>query len=791
MSSSQSDVGCILYVHFPYIGSSQQYCVSSGGVTILNHQDPFEILGPHPIEIKGQPGWVVRAYLPNADAAYVICPEERQEYVMRSVHDPHFFECAIATPAPLNYQLRVHEGDHERVIYDPYAFKSPLLTDYDRHLFAEGNHHRIYEKLGAHLTTSEGVDGVYFALWAPNARNVSVIGDFNGWDGRKHQMGKGASGIWELFIPELTEGTAYKFEVKNTAGHIYEKSDPYGFQQEVRPKTASIVADLERYSWTDQAWIETRRHTDPLSQPISIYEVHLGSWMHASADEPPISESGKPIEPVIAADLKPWARFLTYRELAERLIPYVKDLGFTHIELLPVAEHPFDGSWGYQVTGYYACTSRYGSPQDFMYFVDQCHQQGIGVIVDWVPGHFPKDGHGLALLDGTHLYEHADSRKGEHKEWGTLVFNYSRNEVRNFLVANVLFWMDKYHIDGIRVDAVASMLYLDYCREPGEWVANEYGGRENIEAADFIRHLNNVIFSYYPGILSIAEESTAWPMVSWPTYVGGLGFNLKWNMGWMHDMLDYFSMDPWFRQFHQNNVTFSIMYAFSENFMLALSHDEVVHGKSNMPGKMPGDEWQKFANMRALYAYMYTHPGKKTLFMSMEYGQWSEWNVWADLEWQLLKYDPHMQLRQFVSDLNHLYRNEPALYTQDMSGEGFEWIDCNDNQHSVVSFLRKDKNSDAFVLTVCNFTPQPYAHYRVGVPEAGFYTELLNSDASKYGGSNKGNLGGKWTDEWGFHNRPYSLDLCLPPLGVLVLKLDPEKTTAAATLEERQHQAQA
>ncbi len=743
------------------------------------YQDPFEILGPHEIDLEGQSGWVIRTYLPNAEAVTVICPGDQQDYPMISRHDPHFFECEIPSSEPLNYQLRVKEGPHERVIYDPYAFKSPLLTEYDQYLFAEGNHHRIYEKLGAHLTTVDDVSGVYFALWAPNARNVSVLGDFNAWDGRKHQMRKGSTGIWELFIPELTVDTAYKYEVKNNDGHIYEKSDPYGFQQEVRPKTASIVTDLEAYTWNDQAWLERRRQKEPLTQPVSVYEVHLGSWMHAASDAPALDANGKPTVPVIVSELKPDARFLTYRELADKLIPYVKELGFTHIELLPVAEHPFDGSWGYQVTGYYASTSRFGTPQDLMYFIDQCHQNDIGVLVDWVPGHFPKDGHGLAFFDGTHLYEHADPRKGEHKEWGTLVFNYSRNEVSNFLMANALFWFDKYHIDGIRVDAVASMLYLDYCREPGEWVTNEYGGRENIEAAEFLRQLNHVIFSYFPGALSIAEESTAWPMVSWPTYVGGLGFNLKWNMGWMHDMLDYFSMDPWFRQFHQNNLTFSIMYAFSENFMLALSHDEVVHGKSNMPGKMPGDEWQKFANIRCLYSYMFTHPGKKTLFMSMEFGQWSEWNAWADLEWDLLEYDSHRQLKQFLSVLNRLYKTEPALYTQDFSYDGFEWVDCNDNRHSVISFLRKAKDSDEFILTICNFTPQPHSHYRVGVPEAGFYTELLNSDAREYGGSNMGNLGGKWADEWSLHNRPYSLDLCLPPLACLVFKLDRKKTAAA------------
>ncbi|AZB72431.1 1,4-alpha-glucan branching enzyme [Synechococcus elongatus] len=733
--------------------------------------NPFDILGPHRYEHEGQAGWIIRAYLPDAQQVAVICPELRREFAMHPVHHPNFFEGWVPEADLEIYQLRVTEGEHERIIYDPYAFRSPLLTDYDVHLFAEGNHHRIYEKLGAHPYQLEGVDGVNFAVWAPAARNVSILGDFNSWDGRKHQMARRGNGIWELFIPGLTVGTAYKYEIKNNDGHIYEKSDPYGFQQEVRPKTASIVADLDRYQWHDANWLERRRNQDPLRQPISVYEVHLGSWMHASADAIATDAQGQPVAPVPVADLKPGARFLTYRELADRLIPYVLDLGYTHVELLPIAEHPFDGSWGYQVTGYYAATSRYGSPEDFMYFVDQCHQNGIGVILDWVPGHFPKDGHGLAFFDGTHLYEHADSRQGEHREWGTLVFNYGRHEVRNFLAANALFWFDKYHIDGIRVDAVASMLYLDYNRKEGEWIPNEYGGRENIEAADFLRQVNHLIFSYFPGALSIAEESTSWPMVSWPTYVGGLGFNLKWNMGWMHDMLDYFSMDPWFRQFHQNNVTFSIWYAFSENFMLALSHDEVVHGKSNLIGKMPGDEWQKFANLRCLLGYMFTHPGKKTLFMGMEFGQWAEWNVWGDLEWHLLQFAPHQCMKQFVKDLNQLYRNSPALYSEDCNQSGFEWIDCSDNRHSIVSFVRRAHDSDRFVVVVCNFTPQPHAHYRIGVPAAGFYREIFNSDARPYGGSNMGNLGGKWTDEWSCHNRPYSLDLCLPPLATLVLEL--------------------
>lgn len=737
------------------------------------HHDPFEILGSHPIEREGKTSWVVRAYLPKADTAWVIRPTEREEYPMQAVSHPHLFECEIDIPELANYQLRIKEGEHERVIYDPYAFRSPRLTDFDIHLFAEGNHHRIYEKLGAHPTEFNGVQGVHFAVWAPNARNVSVIGDFNNWDGREHQMRQLGNGIWQLFIPEIGVGEHYKYEVKNHIGHIYHKSDPYGFEQEIRPQTASIVNSLD-YSWHDEDWLERRRHTDPQEQPISVYEVHLGSWLHESAETPPQLPDGE-TQPVVKVSQKPEGRFLTYRELAERLIPYVKELGFTHVELLPVAEHPYDGSWGYQVAGYYTCTSRYGTPQDLMYFIDQCHQNDIGVIVDWVPGHFPKDTHGLAFFDGTHLYEHADPRKGEHKEWGTLVFNYARNEVRNFLIANALFWFDRYHIDGIRVDAVASMLYLDYDRKDGEWVPNQYGGNENLEAADFLRYLNYQIFGYYPGILSIAEESTAWPLVSRPTYLGGLGFSFKWNMGWMHDMLDYFAKDPLYRPYHQNNVTFSIMYAFSENFMLALSHDEVVHGKGNLLSKMPGDDWQKFANLRCLYAYMYTHPGKKTLFMGMEFGQRNEWNAWADLDWGALQHAPHQQLKRFMADLNHLYQSEPALYSQDFSHEGFEWIDCNDADNSVVSFIRKAKDSDDFIVTVCNFTPQPHPDYWVGVPEPGFYAEILNSDAENYGGSNMGNMGGRWTGEWSHPRWSHYIDLCLPPLGVLVLKLDRNK----------------
>ena len=729
------------------------------------HQNPFEVLGSHPVERENQQHWVIRAYLPDAEAAWVIRPQERQEYPMQATHHPHFFECEIDGEECKNYQIRVKSGEHERVMYDPYAFKSPLLTDFDIHLFNEGKHHRIYEKMGAHRVEVEGVLGTYFSVWAPNARNVSIVGAFNEWDGRKHQMRMIGGGIWDLFIPDLKVGEIYKYEIKNPEGHIYLKSDPYGLQQEVRPHTASIVNDLA-YTWADQDWMEQRRNTDPQEQPISVYEVHLGSWLHDGMDNPPAEGTA------VQVSQKPEARFLTYRELGDRLIPYVKDLGYTHIEVLPVAEHPFDGSWGYQVAGYFAPTSRYGTPQDFMYFVDQCHQNGIGVLVDWVPGHFPKDSHGLAFFDGTHLYEHADPRKGEHKGWGTLVFNYARHEVKNFLISNALFWFDKYHIDGIRVDAVASMLYLDYDRKDGEWVPNQFGGNENLDAVDFLRELNYLIFGYYPGILSIAEESTSWANVSRPTYVGGLGFSFKWNMGWMHDMLNYFSNDPVYRRYHQNNITFSIWYAFSENFMLALSHDEVVHGKGNLFDKMPGDYWQKMANLRSLYAYMFTHPGKKTLFMGMEFGQTTEWNAWLDLDWGLLEQDPHRQLKDFTKALNHLYRQEPALYTEDFSEAGFEWIDCNDSDNSVVSFIRNDKHSDDFVVTVCNFTPKPCYDYWVGVPEAGYYRELLNSDAIAYGGSGIDNNGGQQTHNWDNPRWPYALSLTLPPLGVTVLKLD-------------------
>jgi 1,4-alpha-glucan branching enzyme len=736
------------------------------------HHNPFEVLGSHRVDDNGHAKWTIRAYLPDAEAAWVVRPQEQREYPMQSVHHPHFFECELEAEECKNYQLRVKQGDDEHTFYDPYAFKSPLFTEFDTHLFSEGNHHRIYEKMGAHPVEVDGIAGTYFAVWAPNARNASVLGTFNGWDGRHHQMRNLGSGIWELFIPALAAGALYKYEIKDPQGNIHLKSDPYGFQQEVRPNTASIVSDLA-YEWQDEDWLAQRRHQDPQEQPISVYEVHLGSWLHDSFDNPPSQGQA------VAVGGKYNTRFLTYRELADRLIPYVKDLGYTHIEVLPIAEHPFDGSWGYQVAGYFAPTSRFGSPQDLMYFVDQCHQNGIGVIVDWVPGHFPKDAHGLAAFDGSHLYEHADWRKGEHKGWGTLVFNYGRHEVRNFLIANALFWFDKYHIDGIRVDAVASMLYLDYDRKDGEWIPNRYGGNEHLEAADFLQQLHEVLFGYYPGVLAIAEESTAWANVSRPTYVGGLGFNFKWNMGWMHDMLNYFSQDPSHRRYHQNAVTFSILYAFSENFMLALSHDEVVHGKGSLFQKMPGDDWQKLANLRALCAYMFTHPGKKTLFMGMELAQTSEWQEGNDLDWSLLNHEPFQQFQQFIAALNHFYRSEPALYTQDFSDHGFEWVDCNDAENSVVSFLRKDKHSNDRVLTVCNFTPTVHHDYWVGVAEPGSYLECFNSDAAAYGGKGISNGERVKSHDWHHPRWPYALSLTLPPLGVMVFKLTAETPPTA------------
>ena len=735
------------------------------------HDHPLAILGPQPLEGGG---WVVRIWMPEAEQVELLI--DGQTLALTTPNHPWLFEASLENDPGSAYQARVRRGGIEHVQHDPWSFRHEWMGELDRLLFAEGNHHHIWRRMGAHATEHNGIAGVQFCLWAPNARSVSLLGDFNSWDGRHHPMQSRVGGSWELFIPGLKPGQIYKYEVRSPDGHCYQKADPYGFRHEIRPQTGSVVAELDTYSWADATWMAERDSANPLDQPISVYEMHLGSWMHASADQPYLEADGSARAPVAAADLKPGARLLTYPELADRLIPYVLARGFTHVELMPISEHPFDGSWGYQVTGWYAPTSRFGTPDEFRAFVDRCHAVGIGVIFDWVPGHFPKDSHGLAFFDGAHVYEHADPRIGEHKEWGTLIFNYSRNEVRNFLVANVIYWFEQFHIDGIRVDAVASMLYRDYLRPDGQWLANDQGGRENTEAVLFLQQANHVLFEHFPGALSIAEESTTWPMVTQPTSMGGLGFNLKWNMGWMHDMLDYFELDPWFRQFHQNNLTFSIWYTYTENFMLALSHDEVVHGKSSLLHKMPGDDWQKFANVRALLGYMWTHPGKKTIFMGMEFGQRSEWNVWGDLQWELLEHESHRGLQRLVDDLNVFYKSERALWGDDFDQFGFQWIDCNDNRHSVISFMRRESTTGRWVLVVCNFTPQSHAHYRVGVPMAGYYAEVFNTDAERYGGSNLGNLGGKFSDAVGIHGYDQSLNLCLPPLSVLVLSRDEKRS---------------
>ena len=728
------------------------------------HESPFSILGPQPFKDK----WIIRIWMPEASEVELITQQTKIK--LQNPNHEWIFEGVLEKDPGTDYQIKVNRGGIEHVQHDPWSFRKEWMGEIDRHLFAEGNHHHIWRKMGAHLTEINKKQGVMFCLWAPHAKSVSVIGDLNSWDGRHHPMQKRLGGIWELFIPGLSEGDLYKYEIRTEKGHCYEKADPYGFQHEVRPAKSSVISKIDSFQWNDQSWISNRDNRDPLEQPISVYEMHLGSWMHASSDDPFINSNGEHRDPVPAADMKPGSRLLTYKELANKVIPYVKERGFTHIELMPISEHPFDGSWGYQVTGWYAPTSRFGSPDEFRAFVDSCHKEGIGIILDWVPGHFPKDQHGLAYFDGSHLYEHSDPRVGEHKEWGTLIFNYSRNEVRNFLVANLIFWFDQFHIDGIRVDAVASMLYKDYLRPEGEWIPNEDGGNENFEAVRFLQQANHVLFQHFPGALSIAEESTTWTGVTKPTDMDGLGFNLKWNMGWMHDMLDYFEIDPWFRQFNQNNITFSICYNFTENFMLALSHDEVVHGKSHLLHKMPGDDWQKYANTRALLAYMWTHPGKKTIFMGMEFGQRQEWNVWDDLQWDLLNYEPHKGIQKLVDDLNNLYKREPALWRNDFDEYGFQWIDCDDNKNSVISFMRREKTDGEWLVIVANFTPQNHSNYRIGVPVDGFYEEIFNTDASQYGGSNLGNMGGKSTDLYNIHGYENSIDLCLPPLSVLVLK---------------------
>ena len=627
-----------------------------------------------------------------------------------------------------------------------------LLTDQDLYFFNEGNHYRVYEKLGAHLVEMNGESGTSFAVWAPAAREVYVMGDFNGWNNRSHQLhARGSSGIWEGFIPGLEKGALYKFHIfSHHHGYRVDKADPFGFLHEKPPRTASVVWDLA-YEWRDRHWMERRHERNSLHAAVSIYEVHLGSWMRK------LDEHGRPF---------------SYREIAPKLAEYIEHTGFTHVELLPIMEHPFYGSWGYQTTGYFAPTARYGTPQDFMYLVDYLHQHGIGVILDWVPSHFPSDSHGLAYFDGTHLFEHADSRQGFHPDWKTHIFNYGRNEVRSFLLSSAMFWLDKYHVDGLRVDAVASMLYLDYSRKHGEWIPNKFGGRENLEAIEFLRQFNLEAYREHPDIQTVAEESTAWPMVSRPTYLGGLGFGMKWDMGWMHDTLQYFSHDPIHRMFHHNQLTFRMLYGFTENFLLPLSHDEVVYGKRSLINKMPGDDWQKFANLRLLFAYMFAQPGKKLLFMGGEFGQWSEWAHDIGLEWNLLDRPLHRGCLNWMRMLNLSYRQERALHELDNDPAGFEWVDCNDNAASVLSLLRKGRSSKDVILVVCNFTPVPRIDYRVGVPFGGYWRELLNSDAKEYGGGGTGNLGGVLATAEQMHGRTHSVRLTLPPLAALFLKVD-------------------
>lgn len=701
---------------------------------------PFDVLGPH--EKNG--ACVLRTYQPYAKSVGVLLGSESEPLAMTRIDPDGLFELQIDGGAPESYRYQVAGSDgHNWEVEDPYRF--PLqITDTDAYLYGEGTHYRTYQSMGAHPRTVNGVDGVHFAVWAPNALRVSVVGNFNRWDGRHHPMENlGSSGLWEIFMPHLTVGDLYKYEIKGKDGYLGDKADPFAFASELRPRTASVVWDNNSYEWSDTEWMKNRRGFKWAESPINVYEVHLGSWRRDDKDH---------------------SRWLTYRELAEQLVPYVKEMGYTHVEFLPFTEHPFDGSWGYQTIGYFSPTSRFGSPNDLKFLIERFHQEGIGVILDWVPAHFPKDGHGLAYFDGTHLYEHADPRKGEHRDWGTLIFNYGRNEVRSFLLSSAMYWADVFHIDGIRVDAVASMLYLDYSREDGEWIPNEFGGRENLEAVSFLKKFNETIHQEYPGFTTYAEESTAWPMVSRPVYLGGLGFDLKWNMGWMHDTLEYFSKEAVHRKFHHNNITFSLLYAFNENFILPFSHDEVVHGKRSMLDKMPGDLWQKFANLRALYAYMYAHPGKMLMFMGCEIGQWNEWNCHESLQWHLLQWKDHVRLQKLVKDLNHLSAELGPLHQVDFSWEGFEWIDFHDSDQSIVSFIRKGKDPQDVVVCLFNFTPVVRENYRLGVPQPGFYEEILNSDAETYGGSNIGNLGGVTAEEQPWMGQNYSIQITVPPL---------------------------
>ncbi len=712
----------------------------------LRHPNPHAILGAHPTPA----GVVIRAYRPGARHVSVIAGEAHP-WRMGRIGDSGLFEVLIADHAAVfPYELRIQYAESDVVtVRDPYAFL-PTIGDLDLHLWNEGRHQRVFEKLGAHPLMIEGVAGVAFAVWAPNARGVSVVGDFNEWDGRTHMMRElGSSGVWELFIPGLEPAARYKFELRTWSGNLTLKADPFAFAAEVPPATASIVHQSS-YEFADREWMDSRAGRDAVRSPLSIYEVHLGSWRR-------VPEEGH--------------RQLTYREIAPMLADYAIDMGFTHVELMPVMEHPFAGSWGYQVTGYFAPSARWGDPDDFKYLVDHLHQRGVGVILDWVPAHFPADAFALGRFDGTALYEHLDMRKGFHPEWDTYIFNFGRNEVRNFLIASALYWLREYHADGLRVDAVASMLYLDYARRNGEWIPNEYGGRENLEAIDFVKALNEAVYANHPGVMMIAEESTDWPAVSRPTYLGGLGFGFKWDMGWMHDTLDYFTKDPIYRRYHHRDVTFGFLYAWTENFILPLSHDEVVHGKRSMLSKMPGDRWRQFANLRALYAYMWARPGKKMLFMGGEFGQWREWNHDESLDWNLLEQPEHRQLQSLVRELNRIYRAEPALWEADADPEGFHFVDADNADDNVIAFIRVAPASRRRLLCVCNFSPVVRRGYRVGAPAAGECREILNTDSEFFGGGNIGNGGVLRTDPIPHHGLGHSLELTLPPLAALWIEL--------------------
>ena len=717
------------------------------------HSDPHTVLGMHEMEEDGRKAVVVRAFLPDAAGITVIdYANKRKKYPMERLHADGFFEVTIADREEwFRYQLEYTDADGNTLrSYDPYSF-SPTLSEFDRHLFGAGTHYEIYEKMGGRLMTHEGARGAAFSVWAPNAKAVSVIGDFNNWDARRSPMRRlGESGIWELFLPAAAEGDKYKFHVTQCDGRVVDKTDPYGVYAEVRPNNASVLYPLKRYKWKDRRWMTARRKYDFRTAPMNIYEVHLGSWKRAEGD-----------------------RFLTYTELAEQLIPYVKEMGYTHIEMLPVEEHPFDGSWGYQVTGYYAPTSRYGSPDEFKQFVDACHQNGISVILDWVPAHFPKDDFALARFDGTALYEHQDPRLWEHIQLGTYIFNYGRKEVANFLLANALYWMDIFHIDGLRVDAVASLLRLDFCKEEGQWLPNVYGGSENLEAIEFLKHMNSVIAEREPGALMIAEDSTAWPGVTKKVDEGGLGFSLKWNMGWMNDFLSYIKLDPIYRKYHQNKLTFGMAYHYAENFVLVLSHDEVVHTKSSMIGKMPGDVWQSFANLRLSYGFMMGHPGKKLLFMGGEFAQYSEWSEARSLDWHLLQYADHQEMQAYVKELNHLYAEEPAFWAEDFDPNGFQWIECDDAESSIVSFVRRSEEKELVFL--CNFTPVVHRGFSLGVPQEGVYHERLNSDAARFGGSDVINAVPLQSKAEPAGRCPFRVELDVPPLGMVILEREQPK----------------